>query len=120
DLGFLDKDGELFVTGRLKDVIIIRGRNLYPQDLELTAERSHPALRSGCGAAFSIDADGGERLVLVHELDARAAADTGSVLDAVRKAVTEEHEAPLFAILLLAPGSLPKTSSGKVRRGPCR
>src|SRR4029077_2284192 len=66
DLGFL-RGGELFVTGRLKDLIIIRGRNLYPQDIELTVERSHPALRPGCGAAFSIELGQEERLVVVHE-----------------------------------------------------
>ncbi|HEV7787209.1 MAG TPA: fatty acyl-AMP ligase, partial [Thermoanaerobaculia bacterium] len=63
DLGLLGSDGELFVTGRLKDLIVVRGRNLYPHDLERTAEESHPALRSGGAAAFSVEADGEERLV---------------------------------------------------------
>ena len=57
DLGFLH-DGELYITGRIKDLIILRGRNLYPQDIEQTAEASHPALRNGCGAAFAVEADG--------------------------------------------------------------
>ncbi|MEG5061534.1 AMP-binding protein [Microcoleus sp. A2-D2] len=72
DLGFL-RDGELFVTGRLKDLIIIRGRNFYPQDIERTADRSHPSLRQGAIAAFSVEADGEEQLIIVQELEARKA-----------------------------------------------
>jgi len=68
DLGFVDGSGELFVTGRSKDLIILRGRNHYPQDIELTVERSHPALRPGCGAVFAIDSGGDERLVVVQEV----------------------------------------------------
>jgi amino acid adenylation domain-containing protein len=121
-LGFLD-DGELYITGRRKDLIIIRGRNCYPQDIELTAERSHPLLRPGCGAAFGIDdVDGGEeRLVIVQEVDRRAAADDlDAALAAIRAAVAEEHELQAAAVVLIAPGTLPKTSSGKVQRGRCR
>ena len=70
DLGFL-KDGELFVTGRLKDLIIIGGRNLYPNDIELTVEQSHPAIRSGCCAAFSVDVADEERLIVAAEIERR-------------------------------------------------
>jgi acyl-CoA synthetase (AMP-forming)/AMP-acid ligase II len=126
DLGFL-LGGELFVTGRLKDLIILRGRNLYPQDIELTAERSHPALRPGCGAAFSVDAEGEERLVIVQELERRAGAaeDSGDegreeIAEAIRAAVAREHEASVYDVVLLRFGTIPKTSSGKIQRQACR
>ena len=67
DMGFF-QDGVLFVTGRIKDLIIIRGRNYYPQDIELTVERCHPTIRVGCCAAFSIDVDGKEQLVVLAEI----------------------------------------------------
>jgi amino acid adenylation domain-containing protein/non-ribosomal peptide synthase protein (TIGR01720 family) len=118
DLGFL-KDGELFVTGRLKDLIIIRGRNHYPQDIERTVEQSHPALRPNSGAAFSVD-DGEERLVIVQELDHRRRADANEVIEAIRRAVAESHEVDVSALALVKVGGVPKTSSGKVRRGACR
>ncbi|HVR97912.1 MAG TPA: MupA/Atu3671 family FMN-dependent luciferase-like monooxygenase, partial [Thermoanaerobaculia bacterium] len=119
DLGFLH-EGELFVTGRLKDLIILRGRNHYPQDLELTAERSHPALRPGGSAAFSIDHEGEERLVLACELERGAAPPVEEVAGAVRRGVAEEHEVQVFDLVLLRAGTLPRTSSGKVRRRGCR
>lgn len=120
DLGFLDEAGDLFLTGRLKDLIIVRGRNHYPHDLELTAEASHPDLRSGAGAAFTVDVDGEERLVLVHELERHHAAEPAAVAEAVRRAVAEEHELAIHDIVLIRTGSLPKTTSGKVRRRACR
>ena len=99
-------DGELFVTGRLKDLIILRGRNHYPQDIELTAERSHPALRPGCGAAFSVDVDGEERLVVVQEVERTARRRTSTaVAEAVRRAVAEEHEVQVHEVVLIAPGT---------------
>ncbi|HET9210870.1 MAG TPA: AMP-binding protein, partial [Thermoanaerobaculia bacterium] len=120
DLGFLH-GGELYVAGRLKDLIILRGRNLYPQDVELTVEKSHPALRPGCGAAFAVELDGEERLVVVQELRREARdADPAEVLEAIRRAVAEEHEAQLRAAVLIRTATLPKTSSGKVRRQACR
>jgi acyl-CoA synthetase (AMP-forming)/AMP-acid ligase II len=119
DLGFLN-EGELFVTGRLKDLIILCGRNLYPQDLERTAERSHPDLSPGCGAAFSIECDGQERLVIAYETIPRRQPDVSAVAEAVRRAVAEEHEAELHAFVLLKFGGMPKTSSGKVQRHACR
>ncbi len=120
DLGFL-RGGELFVTGRLKDLIIIRGRNHYPQDIELTMERSHPALRPGGGAAFSIDVDGGEQLIAVHEVERRRQPlEVEEVVTALRHAVTERHDVAIHAVVLIRPSSLPRTSSGKVRRYACR
>lgn len=119
DLGFL-QDGELFVTGRYKDLIIIRGHNHYPQDIELTVERSHPALRAGCGAAFTAEVDGEEHLVVVQEIDLSRAPDLDEVFAAMRQSVSENHELQLYAIALLKPGSIPKTSSGKIQRRACR
>ncbi|RKH63065.1 amino acid adenylation domain-containing protein, partial [Corallococcus llansteffanensis] len=120
DLGFL-ADGELFVTGRRKDLIIIRGRNHYPQDVELTVERSHPALRPGCTAAFALDVDGEERLVVVQEVDPRKLpASPDEVVEAIRHAITDAHALAPHAVVLLEPGSLPKTSSGKIQRHACR
>ncbi len=119
DLGFLD-GGELFVTGRLKDLIILRGRNLYPQDVELTAERAHPALRSGGGAAFAVDDGGEERLVVVHEIERQAGAGLEEVAAAIRREVAEEHEAQVWEVVLIRESTLPKTSSGKLQRSLCR
>ena len=119
DLGFV-KDGELFVTGRLKDLIIIRGRNLYPQDIEAAVEACHPALRRGSGAAFSVETNGAERLVIVHELEPRQKPNSEEVFERVREVVAEEFESRPFAILLLKAGSIPKTSSGKIQRHACR
>ncbi|MEH1848674.1 MAG: amino acid adenylation domain-containing protein [Nostoc sp.] len=115
DLGFLE-NGELFITGRAKDLIIIRGRNLYPQDIELTAERSHPSLRSGSGAAFAVEIDNEERLVLVQELEFRAKPNVEAVVTTIRQAVTQEHEVQVYAVVLIKPGSISKTSSGKIQR----
>lgn len=119
DLGFI-REGELFVTGRLKDLIIIRGRNYFPHDIELTTEVSHDSLRPGGGAAFSIDVAGEERLVIVHEVERHHDSDLSSVIGAIRQAVAEEYELQVHAVALLKPGSLPKTSSGKIQRHACR
>ena len=121
DLGFL-KEGQLFVTGRLKDLIIIRGRNYYPQDIELTVEKSHPALRLGCGAAFSVEVKGKERLVVTQEVKRfyLQKLDVKEVVRAIRRAVSEQHELRVYAVLLLKTGTIPKTSSGKIQRHACR
>jgi acyl-CoA synthetase (AMP-forming)/AMP-acid ligase II len=120
DLGFFH-DHELFVIGRLKDLIIIAGRNLYPQDIEQTVEQSHPALRSGCGAAFSIDINGEERLVVVQELERQNRdVDLDAIVRAVRRAVAEYHDAQVYSVALLKTGKIPKTSSGKIQRHACR
>ncbi|HWN41215.1 MAG TPA: amino acid adenylation domain-containing protein, partial [Thermoanaerobaculia bacterium] len=120
DLGRLDEHGELFVTGRLKDLIVVRGRNLYPHDVERTAEESHPALRPGGGAAFSVEVEGEERLVVVHEVERRREAEAREAAEAIRAAVLREHEVSPHEVVPIRAGMLPKTSSGKVRRGACR
>ncbi len=119
DLGIL-AGGELFVTGRRKDLILIRGRNLYPQDIEASVERSHPAMRPGGVAAFAVEAAGEERLVVVQEIDLRARAVPEEVALAARQAVAEEHEIELATLVLVKPGGVPKTTSGKVQRSACR
>jgi acyl-CoA synthetase (AMP-forming)/AMP-acid ligase II len=137
DLGFL-KDGALFVTGRAKDLLIIRGRNYYPQDIELTVERSHIAVRPGCCAAFTIEADENEQLVVLAEIDPRyrpvtsedsddaskvsprKPLDPQEVLKAIRAAVAEEHDLQIYRLVLLKPGSILKTSSGKHQRRATR
>lgn len=141
DLGFI-KDGELFITGRLKDLIIIGGRNHYPQDIELTAEQCHPALRSGCTAAFSVDVESEERLVIAAEFDPRAmralrqsdaqretsaaavrrvaAEEWKFVKTAVLRAVSDNFGLHVHELVLLKVGGVPKTSSGKIKRQECR
>ena len=120
DLGFFH-GGSLFISGRIKDLIIIRGRNHYPQDIELTVESSHPILRPGCGAAFAIDVDGDERLVVVQEVKRNFKdADLHDVVDVIRRAVSENHELAAHAVVLIKPGRIPKTSSGKIQRHACR
>ena len=118
DLGFIH-EAELFITGRLKDLIIIRGRNLYPHDIERTVQESHPKLRSAVGAAFSI-ADGEERLVVVHEAERSAKYNYAEILSAIREAVVEEYEVQLYAVVIVKTGGVPRTSSGKIQRRACR
>ncbi|HEX8149510.1 MAG TPA: amino acid adenylation domain-containing protein [Pyrinomonadaceae bacterium] len=129
DLGFL-RDGELFVTGRLKDLIIIRGLNHYPQDVEATVESSHPELQTGGCAAFSLEAGGEERLAVVAEVSPRASRklrglgaaspEVAALIEAVRGAVAGRHQLQTYTVALLGAGALPKTSSGKVQRRLCR
>ena len=121
DLGFLD-GMELYVTGRIKDVLIIRGRNHYPQDIETTAENSHPALLPAGSVALLIPGADDERLVLVHEVRRQyvAAPDTIDIAAAVRQHVSREHGLQVAGLVLLKPGTLPRTTSGKVRRRECR
>ena len=119
DLGFV-LDGHLFITGRRKDLVIIRGRNHYPQDLEITAERSHPMLHGCFGAAFSVEHEGEERLVIVHEVGRHGGKHGEAIIAAIRQAVAEEHELQLHAVVLVKLGEVPKTSSGKVQRFRCR
>lgn len=120
DLGFL-KDGELFITGRIKDLIIIRGTNHYPQDIEWTVQQCHPALRPEHGAAFSVEANGEERLVVVQEVERHTShLDLNEVLATLRQVISEQHELQVYAIALVKPGSVLKTSSGKIQRQACR
>jgi acyl-CoA synthetase (AMP-forming)/AMP-acid ligase II len=113
DLGFVH-EGELYVAGRKKDLIIIRGRNYHPHDIERSAEQSCPALRPGCTAAFSIDAGSEEQLIVVSEL--RAAERLEEVRAAIRAAITRDHSLRTKEIVLVQPGTIPKTSSGKIQR----
>ncbi|MEX2114170.1 MAG: aminotransferase class I/II-fold pyridoxal phosphate-dependent enzyme [Pirellulales bacterium] len=119
DLGFV-QGGELFITGRLKDLIIIRGLNHYPQDIERTVSKSHPRLRPDSGAAFAVEFDGAERLVVVQEIERRQQRELDDVFEAIRRDVASEHELPVEAIALIKAGSIPKTSSGKIQRHACR
>ncbi|MEJ0078909.1 MAG: fatty acyl-AMP ligase [Alphaproteobacteria bacterium] len=119
DLGFLDAKGQLFITGRRKDLIIVRGMNHYPQDIELTVERAHPALSQNGGAAFSVpDERGEEQLVVVQEVErtARNRIDPDEITGIIREAVATEHEVFARHIALIRPQSLPKTTSGKIQR----
>ena len=145
DLGFL-REGELFITGRLKDLIIIRGRNIYPQDVESSVERIVNFVKPNTCAAFSVEADGQETLALVIEADRalvravqrwnkdRESLDANMIfysggshlreierlVSRIRQAVTEEFEVPLHKITFVMPGSFPRTTSGKVQRSVCR
>jgi acyl-CoA synthetase (AMP-forming)/AMP-acid ligase II len=120
DLGFL-RDGELFVTGRLKDLMVVDGRNHYPQDLELSAELAHPALRPGCTAAFSVDGGvEGEQCVLVAEVAPESAGESEKITDLIRAAIGDAHGLPVREVVLVHPGTIPKTSSGKIQRRATR
>lgn len=137
DLGFFYK-GQVFIAGRLKDLIILRGRNYYPQDIESCVEESHSAIRGGCSAAFSVDVDDQERLVVVAEIDPRYQPASGGVsngeavsssrkpLDpqevksAIRRSIAEQYDLQVYQIVLLKAGGVSKTSSGKLQRYACR
>jgi acyl-CoA synthetase (AMP-forming)/AMP-acid ligase II len=120
DLGFIHR-GELFLTGRLKDLIIVRGRNYYPHDLEWTAEQAYPGLRQGCGAAFSIESETGERVVLVYEIEKKLPeSDMSEVMSGIRRVVAEEYELEVHTVVLVKSGTIPRTSSGKIQRHACR
>ncbi len=131
DLGVY-QDDNLLITGRIKDLIILSGRNIYPQDIELTAEQAHPAIRAGHCIAFSYESEGEERLVILAEINPRyrpqatgseeiaaARLSTQEIVRSVRKAITEQHEVRAHEVLLLKMGALLKTSSGKPQRRAC-
>jgi amino acid adenylation domain-containing protein len=118
DLGVLQA-GELFVVGRLKDLIIIRGLNHYPQDIEFTVQQCSTALRPTCGAAFSIDVAGEERLVVVQEIARRSDADPRSLIETIREEIAEKHNLQVYGVVLVRPQTIPKTSSGKIQRSAC-
>ncbi|UXJ55658.1 non-ribosomal peptide synthase/polyketide synthase [Pseudomonas citronellolis] len=121
DLGCL-RDGELYVTGRLKDMLIIRGHNLYPQDIERAVETEVDAVRKGRVAAFAVQVDGEEGIGIAAEvgraLQKRIPAD--ALIDAIRQAVAEACQEAPKVVALLNPGALPRTSSGKLQRSACR
>jgi acyl-CoA synthetase (AMP-forming)/AMP-acid ligase II len=121
DLGFL-QNGELFVTGRMKDVIIIRGQNHYPQDIEFTVENSHPGLKPASGAAFTVEVKGVDRLVIVQEVE-RAyirKLDIKEVIGNISQSVAAQHGLQVYKAVLVKTGSIPKTSSGKIQRYACK
>jgi acyl-CoA synthetase (AMP-forming)/AMP-acid ligase II len=122
DLGFMDQAGELFITGRAKDLIIVRGINHYPQDIENTVYDSHPALRRHCGAAFSVLTENEEKVVLVQEVERthRRRLEIEEIVACIREAVANEHEIALDSIVLIRPGAIPKTTSGKIQRSLAR
>ncbi|GLV53932.1 acyl-CoA synthetase [Dictyobacter sp. S3.2.2.5] len=128
DLGAY-QNGQLFVTGRLKDLIILGGRNYYPQDIEKTVELSHPALRPGCSAAFSIEHEQEERLVVMVEVDHRynfakdglsEHAARQEILKNIRRSIADYHDLSVYKVALLRINGIHKTSSGKVQRRSCR
>ncbi len=119
DLGFID-GGELFITGRLKDLIIIRGLNHYPQDIEITVQRLHPAFRPNCGAAFGVSIGTEERLVVVQGIDRKIALDREAAIDDIREAIAYHHGIDVYGVVLTNPAGIPRTSSGKIRRSECR
>lgn len=138
DLGFM-REQELYITGRMKDVLIVRGQNHYPQDIEFTVENSHPALRPGCTAAFLVPHQEEEKLVVVaemrrkywpvpsHQMKTELAQDhhrtwisREEIIDLVREAIAEEHQLHLSELVLIKEQSIPKTSSGKIQRSQCK
>ena len=137
DLGFLEV-GELFVTGRLKDIIIVNGRNHYPQDIERTVEESSPEIRSSGVASVSVDVEGEERVVILAEVDRRywdsqrtkresngyslktKTTNARELIQSIRREISKNHDLQVHSILLLKPGGIPKTSSGKIQRHVCR
>nr|VFK09064.1 MAG: Acyl transferase domain-containing protein [Candidatus Kentron sp. LPFa] len=120
DLGLFE-DGELFVVGKMQDLMVIHGQNHYPQDIERTVEKSHEILLPYGGAAFSIEEDGEERLVIVHEIQQQQwKSNTEEVFDVIREAIFEQHELSIHAIFLLESGRIPRTPNGKIQRQACR
>ena len=121
DLGFL-RDGELFITGRLKDLLIVRGQNLYPQDIEQAIEREVEVVRKGRVAAFAVDEDGAEGIGIAAEISrsVQKILPPDALINAIRQAVAEACQQAPSVVVLLNPGALPKTSSGKLQRTACR
>src|SRR5215216_5376693 len=119
DLGFVN-EGALYVTGRVKELIIIRGQNHYPHDIEATVQSSVEGLRAGAGAAFSVEVDGEERLVIIQELERHYRLDPNEIIRRIRQAIADEHQIPPLAVSLVKTGTIPKTSSGKIQRRLCR
>ncbi|MEV6276965.1 fatty acyl-AMP ligase [Nocardia sp. NPDC051832] len=120
DLGFM-LDGNLFICGRLKEVMILNGRNLFPQDIEWTIESNHPSLRRGGCAALSVEIHGEERLVVVQELeDDTADVDAAALEDSIRSAISRDHAISLYRVVFVSRGKVLKTTSGKIRRSHLR
>lgn len=118
DLGFWS-EGQLYVAGRVKDLIIVRGVNRYPQDIEQTVEECHESISSSAAAAFADDSGPRERLIITVEVQRSLEDDWNPVVQAIRRSVTQSHELPPDAVVLVRHGSLPRTSSGKIQRHAC-
>ena len=137
DLGFIEQ-GELFFTGRLKDMIVVKGRNHYPQDIEKTVEETNSWIRPSCVASFAVDIQGEEKLIVLAEVERRywsshrytvkyngsstkeKIIDAKELIQSIRREISKKHDLQVYTTLLLKPGSLPKTSSGKIQRHACR
>jgi len=120
DLGFL-LEGELYITGRLKELIILHGKNHYPQDIEATVATSHPLLRRNCGAAFSVDVTGREELVVFQEVQRQTPLEKAfEIKSAIRQSLAEDRAVRPYVIMLFKPNTIPRTSSGKIMRSACR
>lgn len=121
DLGFLEQD-ELFVTGRLKDLLIIRGRNYYPQDIEKIVKNCHSSVSLNSGAAFTVNGNGMDQFVVMQEVNRANLHNFNGeeVVGSIRQAISEHYDLQVHAIVLVKPGKIPKTSSGKVQRSACR
>ena len=121
-------DGELYLTGRIKDLIIVDGRNHYPHDIETTVSEASTAIRTGYVAAFSVPADvvssssgSGEQVVVVAERAAGAGrAELGPIAETVRAAISRHHQIRVADVRLVAAGAIPRTTSGKLARSACR
>lgn len=121
DLGFLDENQQLYITGRIKDLIIIRGRNHYPQDIEYTSHECHAAFEGGAAAAFSIDVDGITELAFLQEVTSRGKnLNFIDLMESVVRAIAEEHEVCPYVVALVKSGALPRTANGKIRRQECK
>ena len=120
DLGFI-REGEVYITGRLKDLLIVRGHNLYPQDIEQTVEREVEVVRKGRVAAFAVNHQGLEGIGIAAEVSrsVQKILPPEALIKAIRQAVAEAYQEAPSVVVLLNPGALPKTSSGKVQRSAC-
>jgi acyl-CoA synthetase (AMP-forming)/AMP-acid ligase II len=119
DLGFL-MEGKLHVSGRVKDTIVVRGINLHPHDIEASVDLCHEAIRQGCGIAFSIESEGAEKLVFVQEIGKRDLDRAPEIFSSIQKSIVDNHEVQPYAIALIESGKIPKTTSGKLSRRPCK
>ena len=121
DLGFV-LEGEIYITGRSKDLIILRGRNLYPQDIERAVQVNVPGMRKGAGAAFTVEGEGEQKLVIAQEVSRThlRKIDVDRAMNQIRLAVFKHQEVRVHTVVLVSPGGCPKTTSGKIRRSACR
>jgi len=119
DLGFMH-EGELYITGRLKNLIICEGKNHYPHDIERTVEGSHPAIRQAGSAVFSICKSGSEQIIIIVELEQKLVLKTEEVIKAIRHSVSINHELHVNDIIITNAGGIPKTTSGKIRHFLCK